>query len=355
MLQKIEIEGFKSIKKMSLQLSPINILIGSNGVGKSNFVSFFKLVNNLYEQNLESYSMRIGVDRLLYYGQKHTSCVRGFLDFGSNAYRFELAPTQKGSLMITTEESIYSGRSDTYPRHNLRESTIKDSKFTRDAYLRERFKSYKIYHFHDTEVNSQLRSQECSVDDNSILKADGGNLPSYLYLMQQKYPKALRRIEMGIRSVMPYFDRFVLAPRKLDPNKIKLEWRDSTDIDKYFDALDLSDGSLRFIALATLLMQPELPQTIIIDEPELGLHPVAIAKLGGMIKSAAQRGCQMIISTQSVELINHFNPEDIITVDRRNGQSVFNRLDSDHLRVWLEDYSLGELWDKSIINGQPSL
>ena len=125
--------------------------------------------------------------------------------------------------------------------------------------------------------------------------------------------------------------------------------------DKYFAAKDLSDGSIRFIALATLLLQPTLPKVIIIDEPELGLHPVAIAKLCSMIKSASERGCQIIISTQSADLISHFNACDVITVDRKDGQSVFNRLDNESLQQWLQDYSLGELWTKSIIHGQPNI
>ena len=157
---------------------------------------------------------------------------------------------------------------------------------------------------------------------------------------------------MVVRSVMPYFHRFVLRPNRLDESKIGLVWQDKNDLEKYFDASDLSDGSLRFIALTTLFMQPELPNTIIVDEPELGLHPVAISKLAGMIKSASKRDCQVIISTQSAELISHFEPDDILTVDRQDG-TVINRLKPESLKSWLESYTLGELWTKSVINGQP--
>lgn len=160
---------------------------------------------------------------------------------------------------------------------------------------------------------------------------------------------------MTIRSVMPYFGNFSLAPSLLDESQINLQWSDIENNEKYFDANDLSDGSIRFIALATLLLQPILPKVIIIDEPELGLHPTAIVKLAGMIKSVASRGCQIIVSTQSVNLINNFDAEDIITVDRKDKQSTFNRLNNDTLQHWLNDYSLGELWTKSIINGQPTL
>ncbi len=354
MLKRIKITGYKSIRQLNLELKPINILIGANGVGKTNFISFFKLVNNIYEQRLQQYSLQNGANRLLHYGIKTTKEIVSSLDFGSNSYEFTLQPTENYSLFLAEENSIYKGRSDSYPKKNQLESTIKDSKYPRDKWLKRYIESYKIYHFHDTSKGSPLRT-EANINDNRYLKTDGDNLPAFLYMLQEKYPKTLKRIEMVIKSVMPYFERFNLGPFFLDNSKILLEWSEMGNHEKYFDANDLSDGSIRFIALTTLLLQPQLPQVIIIDEPELGLHPVAINKLAGMIKSAAERKSQIIISTQSVNLINNFIPDDIITVDKKEGQSTFNRLNDNDLKKWLEDYSLGELWTKSIINGQPIL
>ena len=316
MLNEIKIKGYKSIKDLSLELKPINILIGANGVGKTNFISFFRLVNNIYEQRLQNYTMQNRADGLLYYGIKRTKEITGYLSFSSNAYSFTLQPRDNGSMFIAREDSWYEGSS--YGYANVDESCIKKSTTFRDKWLRDYLQSYKIYHFHDTSKGAPLRSV-----------AD-------------------------VNDIMPYFERFDLEPQALD-NKIELVWNDVQFPDKYFAANDLSDGSIRFIALTTLLLQPNLPKVIIIDEPELGLHPVAITKLAGMIKSAAARGCQMIISTQSVSLINQFDADNIITVDRKDGQSVFNRLDKNTLESWLENYSIGELWTKSIINGQPAV
>ena len=353
MLNEIKIKGYKSIKDLSLELKPINILIGSNGVGKTNFISFFRLVNNIYEQRLQNYTMQNRAENLLHYGVKYTKELYGYLRFALNSYSFTLQPRDDGSMFIAEEMSYYKPRGNGYGMTNISESCIKKSDTIRNQWLREYLQSYKIYHFHDTSKGAPLRSA-ADVNDNRILKEDGGNLPAYLYLLQQKHPKTLKRIELVIQSVMQYFERFDLAPQELD-NKIELVWNDIENPDKYFAANDLSDGSIRFIAIATLLLQPELPKVIIIDEPELGLHPVAITKLAGMIKSAAARGCQMIISTQSVNLINQFDADDIITVDRKDGQSVFSRLDKKTLESWLENYSIGELWTKSVINGQPTM
>lgn len=355
MLQNIKIEGFKSIKNLELNLSPINILIGSNGVGKSNFISFFKLVNNIYEQRLQQYSLKSGVDNLFHYGRKSTNKIFGHLDFDKNAYSFTLMPSDEGTLFIGREDSILPKQTqykETFYDLNIKESRIKNKHRTRDNYLCEHLESYKIYHFHDTSNSAPLRSR-ANTNDNRSLKEDGGNLPAYLYYLQEKHPMNFKRIEKIIQSVVPFFDRFSLSPAFLDEERILLEWTEKEHPETYFNANHLSDGSLRFIALVTLLMQPKLPKVIIIDEPELGLHPTAINKLSGLIKSAAEKDCQIIVSTQSVTLLNNFEAEDIITVDKEDNQSVFKRLDKDVLSNWIEDYSIGELWTKSIIKGQP--
>ena len=352
MLSRVIIDGYKSIQHTDVELRPINILIGSNGVGKTNFISFFKLINIIYEQRLHNYTMQNSAERLFHYGLKQTSELKGYLAFGDNAYEVRLQARDNGSLFIAEERSYY--QSGSFNVSNIDESQIKNSSTYRDRWLRDYLQSYKIFHFHDTSKGAPLRSS-ANINDNRYLKTDGSNLPAFLFMLQEKYPKTLRRIELTIRSVMPYFGNFSLAPSLLDESQINLQWSDIENNEKYFDANDLSDGSIRFIALATLLLQPTLPKVIIIDEPELGLHPTAIVKLAGMIKSVASRGCQIIVSTQSVNLINNFDAEDIITVDRKDKQSTFNRLNNDTLQHWLNDYSLGELWTKSIINGQPTL
>ncbi|MBF1635651.1 MAG: AAA family ATPase [Prevotella sp.] len=352
MLSRVIIDGYKSIQHTDVELRPINILIGSNGVGKTNFISFFKLINIIYEQHLHNYTMQNSAERLFHYGLKQTSELKGYLAFGDNAYEVRLQARDNGSLFIAEERSYY--QSSSFNVSNIDESQIKNSSTYRDRWLRDYLQSYKIFHFHDTSKGAPLRSS-ANINDNRYLKTDGSNLPAFLFMLQEKYPKTLRRIELTIRSVMPYFGNFSLAPSLLDESQINLQWSDIENNEKYFDANDLSDGSIRFIALATLLLQPILPKVIIIDEPELGLHPTAIVKLAGMIKSVASRGCQIIVSTQSVNLINNFDAEDIITVDRKDKQSTFNRLNNDTLQHWLNDYSLGELWTKSIINGQPTL
>jgi predicted ATPase len=364
MIDYLEIKGYKSIKNLELEMKPINILIGSNGVGKSNFVSFFKLINAIFNLRLQKFVQEEKADNLLYFGRKTTENLFGKLIFNSgnknnNAYYFNLIQTKEGGLFFDKEGSGYNVSRDNallnyYVNYNFEESGITRSGSYRNNYLSNHLKNIQVFHFHDTSTTSFLR-RECDINDNQYLKQDGRNLPAFLYLLKVNHPKIYIRIEKTIQTVAPYIEKFILEPSRLDENEIALRWVDKGDAESNFSAYQLSDGTLRFIALATLLMQPTPPSVIIIDEPELGLHPFAIGKLAGMIKLASSKS-QIIVATQSPGLISKFEPEDVIVMDRsvEENQTVFKRLNSDDLNVWFEKFTLGDLWEQNIINsGQP--
>ncbi|WMX16038.1 AAA family ATPase [Aureispira sp. CCB-E] len=360
MIDSIEINNFKSIRELDLTLKPINVLIGANGVGKTNFIGFFKLLNVLYKDELQKYIATHGkADSFLHFGRKVSDHLKGeiyFKQFNNiNSYAFELIPNQASNLIINKEDSGYGSKYSNISYYNYwdleyNSHVLTNSTSYRDKYLRDHFRSFKIYHFHDTSRTAALRTP-CNLKDNRLLKEDGSNLAAFLYLLQEKHPKSFKFITRTVQSIAPFFKGFSLEPDELSPDMIELVWEEKGS-DMYLNAQNLSDGTIRFIALATLLLQPEPPSTIIIDEPELGLHPFAINKLAGLIKKASVKS-QIILSTQSVNLVSNFEPESVITVDRADGQSVFKRLDSQDLKNWLEDYSLGDLWTKSVIGGQP--
>jgi predicted ATPase len=191
------------------------------------------------------------------------------------------------------------------------------------------------------------------INDNRYLRPDGSNLAPFLFFLKQAHVESYNLIKGAIRQVAPFFDDFVLERQQLNPNKILLEWRHQGSED-YFDASSLSDGTLRFMALATLLLQPSQyrPSVILVDEPELGLHPFAITILSSLVKAASER-TQVIVSTQSAFLLDHFRPEDVLVADRVDGGTRFTRPDPTRLASWLEDYSLGQLWEKNEIGGRP--
>jgi predicted ATPase len=211
-------------------------------------------------------------------------------------------------------------------------------------------KSWRKYHFHDTGSSAPAK-QKRKIDDNRGLRPEGDNLAPCLFALQTAAPGSYRRIVEAVRSVAPFFDDFVLAPDGVNPDVIQLAWRHKTD-DSLFTADSLSDGTLRFVCLATLLLQPELPSLVVIDEPELGLHPFAIAQLAGLVRSAASR-TQVLLATQSVTLLDQFDVGEVIVAERSNGDSTFRRLDEKSLDEWKQEYSLGELWLKNVLGGRP--
>lgn len=353
-MEKIEIKGYKSIKELSLPLRPINILIGANGSGKSNFLSFFDFLKHIYRGSLREYVALKGIDTFLHKGDKVTSEISGHLHFpNTNGYSFTLKKGESG--FIFTHEGMWYEHfyEKTIEIASLKsESELRFQTMPRALYLKKYLEQLSKYHFHDTGENSPFNKESNIDNDKFFLYEKGDNLASFLYGIYTENKIVYHRIVKVIQSIAPYFLDFFFRP---EPNgKLKLRWQ-SKFTSTIFGVNDLSDGTIRFLALTVLFMQPDLPQTIIIDEPELGLHPTAIAKLAGLVKSAAAKDCQVILATQSTDLISHFEPEDIITVDQINGESNFKRLDSDTLHLWLEDYTIDDLWKRNIIEtGQPN-
>lgn len=361
MIEFIEIKQFKSIKNLQMNLQNINILIGGNGAGKSNFISFFKLINAIFNNRLQRYVADEKVDNILYFGRKQSEGMEAKLIFSddeganNNAYIFGLGITSEGGLYLDFEGTGYNVKptnnsSNYFYKYALNESFYAKDNFQRNIILQNYISSLQVFHFHDTSATSYLR-RESDINDNNFLRQDGRNLAAYMYFIKLQHPKTFNRIQKTIRSVAPYIENFILEPTRLKKDEVALRWTDSGDPDSNFSAYQLSDGTLRFIALAVLLMQPEPPAIIIIDEPELGLHPFAIVKLAGMIHAVADK-CQLIAATQSPAFISHFKPEDIIVADRHSEekQSVFKRLDSDKLGSWLNEFTLGELWERDILD-----
>lgn len=344
---------------MDLQLKPINILLGGNGVGKSNFISLFSLIRNIYNGNFQNYlRSKGGADSLLHFGKKTTSKIHFSIFFGdeekeTNQFIIDLAEAQDGLYIESTHTAFNSFNKWHFQEYekNVLESHFADIHTGQAFWVNGWLKVFDVYHFHDTGDKSPMKSTS-NVNDNYHLRRDGSNIASFLYYLKTKHFKHFTRIEKTIQSIAPFFERFVLEPDRLYEDQIRLEWREKGYPDSYFNAFHLSDGTLRFICLATLLMQPEPPETIIIDEPELGLHPVAVSKLAALVRKASEK-TQVILSTQSINLVDQFDPEDVVVTDRTENGSEFKRLSSEELKSWLEEYSLGDLWGKNIIGAQP--
>jgi len=369
-LKRLKIEGFKSIKGLDLELEDVNVLVGPNGSGKSNFISFFRMLQALVHHGLQLFVSKAGqADALLYYGPKVTEHIRAAFHFGRNGYSFKLIPTEDSRLVFAYERLHFDGDKGNFSSEigkghaesNLLEAYREDPHGI-PRYVYPSLKLWRVYHFHDTGAQAPPK-RPCNINDNDGLRSDAGNIAAFLYLLQEQHAERYHLICKSVQRIFPRFDDFALRPNPHNPETIRLEWREK-ESDYRFQPHQLSDGTLRFICLATVFLQPNPPTAIIVDEPELGLHPRAIGVLAGLVRSAASRS-QVILSTQSVTLLNQFDPDDIIVVDREedteNGmrsshqsKSVFRRLENQRgLQDWLQDYTVGELWEMNMIGGRP--
>jgi len=359
-LDRIKITNYKSIRDLDLELSDLNVFIGANGSGKSNFIGAFKFLNHLIEGNLQTYTAaQGGADTILHFGRKHSESMSFSLSFenGSRGYDCILSAGVQDNFFFEKESLWFHDKNRLIPPayslagpRGYLESKVSAKPHSIAGDILVYLASMKFYHFHDTSDSAKVK-QTGDLEDNRFLRPDARNLAAFLYRLEKNHKDHFDNIQDAIRLVAPFFDRFNLHPSALNPDKIRLEWLEKGS-DAYFNASVLSDGTLRFICMATLLLQPQLPSVILVDEPELGLHPSAISVLANLLQSAAKR-TQVLISTQSVTLVNHFEPQDVVVVERKEGQSVFRRLDKADMTNWLDDYSLGDLWEKNVIGGRP--
>jgi predicted ATPase len=378
-LKSLAIKGYKSIDGMegaSLQFRDVTVLLGANGVGKSNLVSFFSMLNYMMTGSFQNFIAERGyADSFLYFGSKVTREIVAKIEFedenATDSYQFRLTHAA-GDILIFTEETL-SWQQKGYERPwtiqlnpAVREADIlqfvkrttepENSKKTASVILKL-LRNCKVFHFHDTSSTAKIKGQGY-IEDNLYLNSDGGNLAAFLYRLKENpetnthYEKIVRYV----RNVMPQFKDFDLHPNENNKKYITLNWRSQASTQYLFGSHQISDGSLRFMCLATLLLQPKesLPNVIILDEPELGLHPSAIAYLAGMIKAASKHS-QVIIATQSQRLVDEFDLENIVVLeqDKATYSTSFSYKNPEDLAAWLQEYSLGELWEKNVIGGQP--
>lgn len=366
----ITIRGYKSIQALeNFELRALNVLIGANGAGKSNFIGALRLLSAAASANLRLTVARAGGAELLRSAIPESSSEMTLhVELGGHSYALRLGSSAQDHLFVVEETLAYrqgmDGRTQSTPATaGEAEASLKRMYELAQAasfatlemqHLRVLFRSmtgWMVYHFHDTGDHAPPKKR-CALVDGVTLREDGANLAAFLFTLSRRHPLHYKRITDTVRLVAPFFDEFYVEPLADNSEQTQLRWRQKGS-SQIFQASQLSDGTLRFIALATALGQPNPPATILLDEPELGLHPYALEVLGSMLASTSHH-TQLIVSTQSAALLNHVEPEDVVVVERsEDGASTFRRLERAALASWLEDYSLAELWLKNVLGGRP--
>jgi predicted ATPase len=352
-LSRLILKGYKSIADCDIEFKKINVLIGANGAGKSNLLKFFKLLPKTLDDSQWEHAVAIagGPDALLHFGRKKTEYFSADLRFGKSSYKFIAQSIDNSRILTLNREGQRADWGSEPVLFGAQTNDTLSNPIVWD-YVIPIVQRWRLYHFHDTGSDARVK-QLHGVNDIEYLREDARNLAAFLYRLKKHHSENYSQIVRTVQLVAPFFGDFHLQPDVDNAQIIQLQWTENGQ-DTPFYASALSDGTLRFICLATLFLQPQefIPSTILIDEPELGLHPYAVCILGALIRSASAQS-QVIISTQSVELINEFEADDLIVVDKQKGASTFKRLDTAELTAWLNDYTLGELWKKNVLGGRP--
>lgn len=376
-IDQVRIQGFRSLADVELLGIPkAAVLIGANGSGKSNFIRFFEMLSwMLGPRRLGKFvAMQGGADDQLFGGRRRSPEMSATVTMRTTAiepvtmqtssvqydYRITLAWAQPDRLIFaeeafrdpTDEDWQYLGSGHTeakivevIPPH----APLTNYRFT-TQFIVNLLRNCSVYQFHDTSDASNFKTK-WDVEDNNQLLSHGGNLAAVLHRLEREDIKRFELICKHIGRILPGFDRFVIEESY---GKVLLRWK-AREMDKTFGAHLTSDGSLRFFALVTLLnLPPEmLPDVLLLDEPELGLHPAAVALVGGMIKALARKK-QVIVATQSPLLVDAFDLDEIFVLDLVDGRTKFRKLAPNDYRVWLdESFTSGELWQKNLLGGRP--
>ncbi len=357
-LKRVHLENYRSIQNADIEFGRLNVLIGANGSGKSNLISFFKMMNEMTRERLQEYIATTGrAQSILHFGPKVSSELKARLKFQvdeeTRTYALKMIHAP-GDTLCFADESIrvdsMAGTRDTHIGVGHLESNLEKSSEGTPSKMCKILRQCRVFHFHDTSSTARPR-QYCYANDSRTLKHDGANLAAVLLGLRQNHPTSYRRIIETIQLIAPYFDDFILEPTSR--SEVIIDWRHKGS-DLTFGPHQFSDGTLRSICLVTLLLQPpeDQPLVLIVDEPELGLHPYALSLIASLFRAASEH-VQVIISTQSSTFLDHFDPEDVIVAEHHDGKSTFHRPGAEKLEAWLEEYSLGEIWEKNVIGGGP--
>jgi predicted ATPase len=372
-LSAISLRGFKTFRELKhFEPHSLTVLIGPNGAGKSNFISFFRLLSWALGDpgQLQIHIAELGgASSILHIGAAVTPETEAILnlntDSGINEYGFRLFHAAGDTLIFADEwfsfRCVGGNRAASLGQVRDRPSLgagHKESRLLSEAangnqtakVILGMLRRIIVHQFHNTSPTARIRNK-WNTEDGRWLREDAGNLAPFLFRLQSGEPKYYQRIVDTIRLILPFFATFELQP---EYGSLLLRWRELGS-DHVFNAAQAADGMLRVMALVALLQQPErdFPAVLIIDEPELGLHPYAIEILAGLLKAAAKH-VQVIVATQSVSLIDRFDPQDIVVTNRSGRETTVHRLGPEEFADWLKDYTLSELWEKNVLGGRPS-
>ena len=393
LIRRLKISGMLSFgpQGIDLPMEPLNVLIGPNGSGKSNFIEALALLQAAPRDLSAPVRRPSGISEWLWKGDdapgagvvdalvsypNGTMPLRHVLEIGQQGERFEVrderieneSPTagqtepyfyyrfQRGDPVINDFIDELGGprkerklrRSTVHPEGSILSQRDDPDLYPELAWLQEQYRQISLYRNWELGPAARLRQPPRADEPSTFLTERGENLALVLSKLRgdsrQEFLKSLQQI----------YDGIVDFQVEVGGGGAELFVVERGAGERYIPASRLSDGTLRYMMLAAILLDPNPPPLVVIEEPELGLHPGVILGIGEMLIQASER-TQLVVTTHSRVLIDalHDYPTSVVVCDKYDGESDFERLDTKWLQKWLEKYSLGKLWSAGDLGGNP--
>lgn len=375
----IRVEGYRRLLSVALEMRDLTVIIGSNGVGKTSFLDVFSLLAaSAKGQLLERISG--GLEGLLTRDKANGLTISLEMSVPTYAplkYHLELIPVRGSSYEITQESLTQQNNPDAVQpmkfidshRLNIRYFNVQTHRleppdwehdhfetslsqvpkmYQQSENLRKRLASCTYYGALDISSRSPVRLPQ-EMRPAKLPGANGEDLVSCLYDLRETNPDRFEMVEDTLAAAFPDFERLSFPP--VAAGKLTMTWKDK-NFSKPIYVHELSEGTLRFLWLVTLLQSTELTSITLIDEPEVSLHPELLRLLADLMREASKR-TQLIVATHSDRLIRFLKPEEVLVCDAEDGLTTMTWADTMDLAKWLAEYTLDELWSMNLMGGRP--
>lgn len=392
LIRHLKVSGLLSFgpKGIDLPMRNLNVLIGPNGSGKSNFIEVLNVLRHAPVRLDSPIMTGGGVQEWLWKGScddppcaKISVEVVGNLMDQSCGFCHSLEFGQAGDQVMVRSESVTYGKSSDaagdaaefyslknghamvqdgqLPGQRPRMREIESSKLDSRVSILSQMKDpdrYRVFDFLQRAYSgihiyrewtfgpaSRMRSSQALSSATDSIGRGGENV--FAVVASMKRPERNRLVD-ELRTLYDEIVDVRVGPTAGNGLRLFIEEKGGMEI----SSERLSDGTLRFLFLLAILLQPEPPPLIVIEEPELGLHPDVIPRIAALLVEASQR-TQLVVTTHSRMLIDALgeDPECVVVCEKHDGESTFERLDGERMAAWLENYSLGDLWSKGEIGG----
>lgn len=382
--ERLHVQGFRRLYDVDLVLKPLNIVIGANGSGKTSLLDVFSLLAASASGALnETISEFGGVDGNLTNLTAANAGAARFMAFelamsvqGHAPIQYRMSMSPRGVTYEIADETLTQQRQQSPPpfkhidahhgvvryyeqnrglippdwEYNAAESALSQvpKMYHEPEDFRKRLASSTHYHVLDVGRRAPVRLPQ-PMRDAKLPGRDGEDLVSCLYMLRETDSDRFEAIEATLRAGFPSFERLNFPP--VAAGTLAMTWKDKTSKTPFY-MHQLSEGTLRFLWLATLLQSPGLAAVTLIDEPEVSLHPELLSLLAELLREASQR-TQLIVATHADRLVRHLLPSEVVTVDiDKGGAADAKWADEFDLEQWLNEFTLDEVWRMGRMGGR---